>query len=379
MMSDGFYSSLAPNPDFTALSSGASFTPLPDDWSVCVTDIVNSTAQVTDGRYKAVNMVGASIIATVMNAVQGEPFPYVFSGDGASFAVSPRHADRIHNELALLRRWVESEFDMQLRAAMLSIADIRSARRDVRVARYAPSDGVDYAMFAGGGVAWAETRMKAGAIEILPAETLGMPDLTGLSCRWSNVKARNGTILSLVILPLGDEGGFARIADQIIRISQRLNRGGHPVPSIGPNLQYPPPGLALEAHTMSNRMPFVLRKLLLRFRTLFSYSLFRFRIRLGRFDPVHYRAAIHRNADYRKYDDGLKMTLDCDATTRDRILSLLHQAQKDGIVRYGHHEQDEAMVTCIVPSAVREDHVHFVDGAGGGYTAAAARMKNRAV
>ncbi|MGR3617771.1 MAG: DUF3095 domain-containing protein [Paracoccaceae bacterium] len=378
-MSDGFYSSLAPNPDFTALSSGASFTPLPDDWSVCVTDIVNSTAQVTDGRYKAVNMVGASIIATVMNAVQGEPFPYVFSGDGASFAVSPRHADRIHNELALLRRWVESEFDMQLRAAMLSIADIRSARRDVRVARYAPSDGVDYAMFAGGGVAWAETRMKAGAIEILPAETLGMPDLTGLSCRWSNVKARNGTILSLVILPLGDEGGFARIADQIIRISQRLNRGGHPVPSIGPNLQYPPPGLALEAHTMSNRMPFVLRKLLLRFRTLFSYSLFRFRIRLGRFDPVHYRAAIHRNADYRKYDDGLKMTLDCDATTRDRILSLLHQAQKDGIVRYGHHEQDEAMVTCIVPSAVREDHVHFVDGAGGGYTAAAARMKNRAV
>jgi len=111
-------------------------------------------------------------------------------------------------------------------------------------------------------------------------------------------------------------------------------------------------------------------------RTLFSYSLFRFRIRLGQFDPVHYRAGLHRNADFRKYDDGLKMTLDCDPHTRDRILALLHQAQADGIIRYGHYEQDEAMVTCIVPSAIREDHVHFVDGASGGYTMAAARMKS---
>ena len=35
------------------------------------------------------------------------------------------------------------------------------------------------------------------------------------------------------------------------------------------------------------------------------------------------------------------------------------------------------MMTCIVPSAMKGDHVHFVDGAAGGYTQAAARMKSR--
>ncbi|EEE37611.1 adenylate cyclase protein [Rhodobacteraceae bacterium KLH11] len=42
---------------------------------------------------------------------------------------------------------------MTLRAALVSVADIRAAGRDLRVARYAPSTGVDYAMFSGGGLA----------------------------------------------------------------------------------------------------------------------------------------------------------------------------------------------------------------------------------
>ena len=32
-------------------------------------------------------------------------------------------------------------------------------------------------------------------------------------------------------------------------------------------------------------------------------------------------------------------------------------------------------MTCIVPSIAECDHVHFVDGAGGGYALAAKRMK----
>jgi hypothetical protein len=34
-------------------------------------------------------------------------------------------------------------------------------------------------------------------------------------------------------------------------------------------------------------------------------------------------------------------------------------------------------VTCFVPSATQRGHVHFVDGAGGGYTMAAKAMKAR--
>lgn len=372
---DNFYETLVPDPHFAGLTRRDRFVPLPDDWLVGTTDIVNSTSEIAGGRYKAVNMVGASVISAMMNGMKGRVFPYVFGGDGASFAVPPDQAGMARETLAVLRRWVGAEFDMALRAALVPVADIRAAGHDVRVVRYAPSDGIDYAMFDGGGLSWAEAQMKSGAWEVAEAEHLTSPDLDGLSCRWNNLQAQNGVIVSLVVLPGAQADGFAALADRVIAISEGLDRGGHPVPTRGPDLQYPPPGLALEAHTMRVEQPFWLRKLLLRGRTLVSYLIFRLGIRLGSFDPAHYRAGINRNADFRKFDDGLKMTLDCDPATRDRLVAELDAAQSAGVIRYGLHEQQEALVTCIVPSAVREDHVHFVDGAAGGYTMAAAQLK----
>ena len=46
-----------------------------------------------------------------------------------------------------------------------------------------------------------------------------------------------------------------------------------------------------------------------------------------------------------------------------------------GIVRYGLHRQDAAMMTCFTPSVMRSDHVHFIDGARGGYASAATALK----
>lgn len=375
MAKTAFYDSLDPDPNFAGLTRSDRFAPLPDDWLVGVTDIVNSTSEIAAGRYKAVNMVGASVISAMMNGMQGRAFPYVFGGDGASFAVPPDQAGMARETLSVLRRWVGAEFGMALRAALIPMGEIRAAGHDVRVVRYAPSDGIDYAMFDGGGLSWAEAQMKSGGWEVAEAETLSSPDLTGLSCRWNNLQSRNGLILSLVILPGEKPAGFAALADRVIAMSEGIARGGHPVPARGPDLQYPPPGLALEAHTMRVETPYWLRKLLLRGRTLVSYLIFRLRIRLGSFEPDHYRAGINRNADFRKFDDGLKMTLDCDPDTRDRLIAELDAAQAQGVIRYGVHEQKEALVTCIVPSAVREDHVHFVDGAAGGYTVAAAQLK----
>jgi hypothetical protein len=41
----------------------------------------------------------------------------------------------------------------------------------------------------------------------------------------------------------------------------------------------------------------------------------------------------------------------------------------------GLHRQDAAMMTCFTPSALRSDHVHFIDGARGGYASAATALK----
>jgi hypothetical protein len=38
------------------------------------------------------------------------------------------------------------------------------------------------------------------------------------------------------------------------------------------------------------------------------------------------------------------------------------------------HRQPMAQITCVVPSAMGDEHFHFVDGTDGGYAMAASRL-----
>lgn len=377
-LQSAFYENLPLLREFTLLADPTKFSTMPDDWVLGIADIVDSTGEIARGRYKTVNTVGAAVISAMINTMNGKLFPYVFGGDGAGFAVPPSQVEAARDTLAALRRWAEEEFSMSLRAALVSVAEIRAAGRDLRVARYAPSTGVDYAMFSGGGLAWAEAEMKAGRSMVEPAEPGALPDLTGLSCRWSNSTARHGQIVSLVVQPTASatERDFADLAQSVLSASEELERAGHPVPENGPPMKWPPPGLDIDAHVSRNGRHMGLQKVALLFQNLLIAILFKSGKRMGQFEPEHYKHMVSSNADFRKFDDGLKMTLDCDPATLKKIEHMLEEARARGKIRYGLHAQDEAMMTCIVPSATRDDHVHFVDGASGGYAQAAAAMRS---
>src|SRR6202035_865731 len=157
--SDSFYSGIPVFRGFGSLMDPALYSPLPDDWSVGVADIVESTKAIAEARYKAVNMAGASVIAAVANALQGREFPFVFGGDGASFAVSPDDLARTREALAASAIWVEESLNLVMRVALVPIATVRAQGLDVRVVRLLPSPNLSYAMFSGGGLGWAEAAM----------------------------------------------------------------------------------------------------------------------------------------------------------------------------------------------------------------------------
>ena len=56
---------------------------------------------------------------------------------------------------------------------------------------------------------------------------------------------------------------------------------------------------------------------------------------------------------------------------------MLDEARSQGVADYGLHAQDTALMTCIVPNHLESDHMHFVDGAGGGYAKAAEMLKTQ--
>src|SRR6478735_1231825 len=209
---DSFYSSIAVFRGFSSLMDPKLYSRLPDDWVIGVADIVESTKAIAAQRYKAVNMAGAAVIAAVTNALEGREFPFVFGGDGASFAVSPGDLERAREALAATAIWVEESLNLVMRIALVPVRDIRAQGLDVRVARFGPSANLSYAMFSGGGLGWADAAMKRGEFAVPTAPAGTQPDLSGLSCRFEEIPSARGVILSVLVLPAkdADAGAFRR-------------------------------------------------------------------------------------------------------------------------------------------------------------------------
>jgi len=374
--SDKFYGTIPVFRGFAKLMDPALYSALPDDWSIGVADIVESTKAIAQARYKAVNMAGASVIAAVTNALEGREFPFVFGGDGASFAVSPEDSELAREALSATAIWVKEDLDLLMRVALVPVAAVRAQGLDVRVARFGPSPNLSYAMFSGGGLGWAEAAMKRGEFAVPMAPPGTQPDLSGLSCRFEEIPAVRGLILSVLVLPAqgAEPSDFRRLIEDIIALVERSPDSGRPVPPGGPPLRWPPAGVEFEARAQRGGSLFKRRATVLAY-TLFAYLVMRFGIKVGGFVPQTYVQQVVENSDFRKYDDGLRMVLDCTPELERTLSGRLAAAASAGIARYGLHGQDAAMMTCFTPSALRSDHVHFIDGARGGYASAATALK----
>jgi hypothetical protein len=378
---DDFYASLPLFRNFTEVMDPALFKPLPDDWVIGTADVVQSTKAIAEHRYKAVNMAGAAVIVAVTNALRDREFPFVFGGDGASFAVPAKAAEAARHALAETATWVKEDLALSLRIGMVPVTYIRAHGLDVRVARYAPSENISIAMFSGGGLAWADAAMKRGEIAVAAAPPGAHPDLAGLSCRYEEIPAARGIVLALVVAPApgADLNAFRAAIEHIAIIVERTPDASRPVPGQRLRLTWPPPGADLEARA-SRRAgePLWQRKIRVLAWTLFAFLVMRFNITVGSFIPAKYTRELVDNSDFRKFDDALRMVLDCTPELADEIERHLADCAVRGIVRYGTHRQHAAMMTCFTPSPTRSDHVHFIDGAMGGYAMAASALKGGA-
>src|SRR5215211_425548 len=286
---DSFYGSIAVFRGFASLMDPALYSPLPDDWTIGIADIVESTRAIANQRYKAVNMAGAAVIAAVTNALEGREFPFVFGGDGASFAVGPDDLDRAGGALAATAAWVRQDLDLEMRVALVPVSAVRAQGFDVRVARFGPSPNLSYAMFSGGGLGWAEVAMKRGEFAVPAAPPGTQPDLTGLSCRFEEIPTVRGLILSVLVVPASgaDPAVFRRLIEDIITLVERSPDAGRPVPPGGPPLRWPPAGVDFEARAQRGG-PLLRRRVFVLAHTLFVFIIMRYGVSVGGFVPKTY-------------------------------------------------------------------------------------------
>jgi hypothetical protein len=89
-----------------------------------------------------------------------------------------------------------------------------------------------------------------------------------------------------------------------------------------------------------------------------------------------YKEDLEAHTDYRKMDGTLRQVIAGTVAQRRELEAYLQTQYEAGHLVYGLDASDAAMITCLVFQYEKE-HVHFVDGADGGYAHAARALKER--
>jgi hypothetical protein len=377
--STSFYARLPATADFDIIAGGSGYAPVPDDWTILVSDVVDSTGAIERGEYKAVNMVGAASIVAVLNACDGIDLPFMFGGDGGVILVPPDVRRAAISRLATLRDRSAELYGLHLRAAAIPVTEVRQAGADVLVQKFSLAGNNTLAMFAGGGLSLADAWLKRedGNGHHLPADASGKSlDLTGLSCRWQPLKSQNGVMLTLIVQASGARLNPAQIGRAFERVL------GAPVGRFAPvqdaNLVLEPAGskaYRLETAGLRSSMGRIGSWAWTRFTGIAQRWADRSNSRIGSYDAPEWRKELRTNTDFRKFDGTLRLVIDVSAAQADKLEDYLNRAAIKGDLAFGAWRSDAALMTCLLFDMKQSLHVHFIDGADGGYTRAARKLK----
>ena len=376
-----FYRNLNASEDFDSISDGRDFTPLPDDWTVLVSDVVNSTGAIERGEYKSVNMVGASSIVAVLNGCTGVEVPFIFGGDGGVVAVPPGVLKAARTRLGALQDQCENLFGLTLRAAAIPVHELRNAGTDVTVRKFRLSGKNHLAMFAGGGLEMADEWLK-DEVETrwhLTHDDVGRSlDLGGLSCRWLPLAARNGVMLTIILQTTGGKVSASDISKTLTRILGKPINDCAPVQNSNLKLSsFSSPNLSMERSALRGRYgrygAFAWTMLTYAFQSLAE----RYNRKFVEYNAPRYREELKANTDFRKFDGALRLVIDVSRQQADEIEQFLDKRFRSGELNYGTWRSDAALMTCLLFDLAQSLHVHFIDGADGGYTKAAEALKAR--
>jgi hypothetical protein len=347
-------------------------TEVPSSWFFVLADIKGSTQASQKGQYERVNYIGSAAIAAVRNEFGNKSIPFVFGGDGATFLVPPENLERLLAVLNALKDLALNQMGFHLRVEAIKIERVRAKQAIIRCGfvRVGPSEGFHF--FRGNGISVAEKMLKNGEGDTFAAYSQLSPvNLKGLSCRISPFQPLNGTILNVIIEPLGSLEDEDRIFEEIFLSCKNFN-GLCPI--------------TIQNHFRPwiSSKPFIEARLnkkstLLMFIEYFiTKLLFKLNIRNSVVGlPTEYTEALLIQSDWIKMDGYLRMVLDVDQKTKAQLISTLESLSALKKIRFGISHSDSVVMTCHLFSAEKQEHVHFVDGSSCGLTRAATNLKDK--
>jgi Protein of unknown function (DUF3095) len=352
------------------------FHTIPADWHVIITDIKSSTSAVKNGLHENVNLVAAGSIVSLLNIAFKNNIlvPFFFGGDGATFIVPSGLFKKVMPALLLYRARTLANFNLELRIGSVPVQKIYEKGHQLNICKFGFSAFFPVPIVLGGGLNYAESVIKGN--DYLLAENAVQEeelDLNGMQCRWDRIPPPENKEEVVTLLVIAREGQDQNIIfSQVMRFVDEI---------------YGSPG---------KRQPISVAKLKLK--TTFNRMRKEMRARMGAikyFDVVYlwfisvcgslyfktkkgmgYLNRLVEMSDTLVIDGKINTVISGTAKQRADLQMILNNLEKEGKIYYGIHVSNSSIMSCYVRD-MKDGHIHFVDGAEGGYTQAAGMLKNK--
>lgn len=352
------------------------FYRIPENWHVIITDVKDSTVAVNKGLHETINLVATGSIVAVMNIVYNAnlTIPFFFGGDGATFIIPETLLAPALKALFLHRENTQSEFNLDLRVGHVTVSEIYNNKKDLKISKLRTSAQFEIPVLLGNGLMYAETKIKGKDYQFEGLtgnrEELNMD---GMQCRWDKIMPPENysEVVSLLVIArenVSPAMAFKKVMDAIEKIYGTPQKRS-PI-SVG----------KLKLKTTLAKISHEMRARMQRFRAFYllfnwiktSLGYFYFRTKKGRV----YLANLVEMSDILVIDGKINTVISGNARQRELLENALNKIEKDGEIIYGLHVSKESVMSCYVRN-MDDRHIHFVDGAEGGYTNAASVLKQK--
>jgi Protein of unknown function (DUF3095) len=352
------------------------FSEVPKDWHVILTDIKGSTGAVLTGASQNVNYIATGSIVTVLNLAFKAKIvvPFFFGGDGATFLVPDVLVELAVKKLMAYQSNVMQTFGLDLRVGSIPVEEIYKQGYKISLSKYGLTKFFSIPIILGDGLSYAEDVIKDEFYKLDQASgSLEDFDLDGMQCRWDQISppADLQEILTLLIAaPEVDKQAlaFSKVLRAIDEIYGSVKK------------RQPISVEKLKLNTTYNRIKTEMRN---RIGKIKFFELLQTWF-LTSFGPIYfltnhgkrYLKRLVEMSDTLVMDGKINTVISGTELQRSQLFKVLDDLEKAGEIIYGFHISNASVMSCYVRD-MKDDHIHFVDGAEGGYTKAAGILKGK--
>ena len=354
------------------------FYKVPENWFVIVTDVKNSTLAVQNGLHETVNLVATGCIVATLNIAYKHNLnvPFFFGGDGATCIIPPSILQPVMQSLLIHQENTLKNFELDLRVGFVPVEDIYKKGFGLTISKFRSTSIFSIPVVLGDGLNYAEKVIKGEhhRLSVIKSDEENL-NLEGMQCRWDRIAPPENydEVISLLVIATNEsEQGpaFRKVINFLDEIYGTPDKR-QPISVNKLKLKATVTKLNLEMKVKFGHIRF-LYLLYNRFVSLFGWYYFQTR------EGKSYLASMVDLADTLVIDGRINTVISGTAVQRAALVKALDGLEKAGEIRYGFFVSKESVMSCYVPGADNA-HIHFVDGAEGGYTKAAGvlKLKNR--